>query len=74
MEARHTFLLTDIVESTAKWSRHSEAMQRDLARHDLIVRDTIQNAGGNPFKHTGDGMFACFEREEDAVAAVRLIQ
>lgn len=74
MEARHTFLLTDIVESTAKWSRHPEAMQRDLARHDAIVRDAIFSAGGNPFKHTGDGMFACFEREEDAVAAARRIQ
>lgn len=67
-------MLTDIVQSTAKWSRHPEAMQSDLVRHDALVRGCIERHGGNPFKHTGDGLLAHFADEEHAFEAARDIQ
>ncbi len=55
-----TFLLTDIEGSTRLWQNNPDAMRAALARHDEIVRRSIQDAGGLVFKHTGDGLLAAF--------------
>jgi DNA-binding transcriptional ArsR family regulator len=44
-------------------------MELALARHDAILTETISLAGGEVFKHTGDGLFAVFADACTAVSA-----
>jgi predicted ATPase/DNA-binding SARP family transcriptional activator len=64
-----TFLFSDIEASTRRWEGDPEAMTVDLARHDELLRASIEAAGGEVFSHTGDGMAAAFRAAPDAVAA-----
>jgi class 3 adenylate cyclase len=64
-----TFLFTDLDVSTRLWDEQPEAMRRALARHDLILRETIAAHGGHVVKGTGDGVHAAFVTAQDAVAA-----
>ena len=64
-----TFLATDIQGSTGLWEGEPEAMGAALARHDTLLRDAIEGAGGRVFKATGDGMFAAFGSAPVGVAA-----
>ncbi|MGH3521716.1 MAG: hypothetical protein ACRDU4_02545, partial [Mycobacterium sp.] len=64
-----TFLFSDIVASTQRWESDPEAMTVDLARHDELLRRSVETAGGEVFSHTGDGMAAAFTAAPDAVAA-----
>jgi len=54
------FLFTDIEASTRRWEGDQNAMAADLARHDELLSDAVQGAGGRVFAHTGDGMCAVF--------------
>ena len=42
-----TFLLTDIEGSTSMWGRHPAEMRAALLRHDTILTEAIENAGGH---------------------------
>jgi len=64
-----TFLFTDIEGSTQLWEQHPETMQAALARHDTILRDTVETHGGVVVKTTGDGLCAAFTRAPDGLAA-----
>ena len=64
-----TFLLTDIEGSTALWERSPDAMQKALARHDVILRKVISSHGGDVFKTAGDAFYAAFAEATRAVAA-----
>ncbi|MDQ4104313.1 MAG: winged helix-turn-helix domain-containing protein [Actinomycetota bacterium] len=64
-----TFLFSDIVASTRRWEGDPEAMAVDLARHDELLRASIEATGGQVFSHTGDGMAAAFTVASDAIAA-----
>jgi class 3 adenylate cyclase len=64
-----TFLFTDIEGSTGLWEAAPEAMRAALARHDEIVRGTIEAHGGYVFATGGDGFGAAFGRAHDALAA-----
>lgn len=44
-------------------------MRVALAKHDELLRSTVQAHGGHVFKHTGDGICAAFGAAGDAVAA-----
>jgi predicted ATPase/class 3 adenylate cyclase len=61
------FLFTDIEGSTRLWADHPDGMGAALERHDGITRHVVHGAGGQVFKHTGDGAAATFD---DAAAAV----
>ena len=50
-----TFLFTDVVGSARLWEEHAVEMHDALARHDEIVRHTIESRGGHVVKTTGDG-------------------
>ncbi|HUG32365.1 MAG TPA: BTAD domain-containing putative transcriptional regulator [Acidimicrobiia bacterium] len=65
---RLAFLVTDIEGSTRLWDRDPQEMAAALVNHDALLRDSIEEAGGRVFKHTGDGVLATFP---DAIAAVR---
>lgn len=56
------FFLTDIEKSTEKWEKYHGIMGKALARHDAILKETIDNYKGRVIKHTGDGLFAVFEQ------------
>lgn len=64
-----TFLFSDIEASTRRWEAYPESMSRDLARHDELLRNAVEHAGGEVFSHTGDGMCAAFPTEAATVAA-----
>jgi len=73
-----TFLFTDIEGSSRLWENHGEAMAAALARHDAILRETLEIRGGNIFKTIGDAFCAAFpvaiSALEAAVAAQRLLR
>ncbi|MEY2425194.1 MAG: hypothetical protein QOI61_766, partial [Actinomycetota bacterium] len=56
-----TFLLTDIVESSALWESHPEAMATALERHDALVADVVTR---------GDGLLLKSKLEGDATVSV----
>jgi len=64
-----TFLFTDIEGSTKLWESDAPAMQAALARHDKILRDTIEIHGGYVFKTVGDAFCAAFSTATDALEA-----
>ncbi len=69
-----TFLFTDIEGSTRLWEAHGDAMRDALARHDEILRKTIEKHSGALVKQTGDGVYAVFAAAKDAVGAALAAQ
>jgi class 3 adenylate cyclase len=75
VEARRTFLLTDIVDSTRLLETlGDERWRKLLAQHDKLVRARIVESGGEVIKQTGDGFFASFDEPRAAVDAAVSIQ
>ena len=64
-----TFLFTDIEGSTRLWEDRPDEMRAALARHDEIVRASIEGHGGHVFATGGDGFAVAFAAAADAVAA-----
>lgn len=64
-----TFLFTDIEGSTQLWEQHPEAMQAALARHDNLLRRTIESHDGHVFKTVGDAFCAAFASPLNALHA-----
>jgi predicted ATPase/class 3 adenylate cyclase len=69
-----TFLFTDIEGSTRLWQDQPDAMRVALARHNSLVADAIDRAGGHVFKTIGDAYCAAFERADEAVNAAAAAQ
>jgi class 3 adenylate cyclase len=65
-----TFVFTDIEGSSQLWEMHGPAMRAALARHDALVRGTLERHGGHVFKTLGDSFCAAFRHAPDAVRAV----
>jgi len=63
------FLFTDIEASTRRWEGDQKAMAADLARHDELLQEAVQEAGGRVFAHTGDGQCAAFPTSWRALTA-----
>jgi class 3 adenylate cyclase len=75
VEARRTFLFTDIVDSTRLLETlGDERWRKLLAQHDKLVRARIVECGGEVIKQTGDGFFASFGEPQAAVDAAVAIQ
>lgn len=74
-EGAVAFLFSDIEGSTRLWENDPTGMRESLAEHDAIVRRAVEAAGGQVFKHTGDGFAAAFSRAsagaEAALASAR---
>jgi predicted ATPase/class 3 adenylate cyclase len=64
-----TFLFTDIEGSTRLWESQPEAMQIALARHDVLLRNAIEQNGGTVFKTMGDAFCAVFPAAPGALRA-----
>ena len=69
-----TFLFTDIEGSTKLWEHYPESMKPALARHDAILRATVEMHHGYIVKMRGDGIHAAFARADDALAASLAMQ
>jgi adenylate cyclase len=73
-----TFLFTDVEGSTRLWEESREAMKFALARHDEILRDTIESRNGYVFTTGGDAFSAAFQAAsgalESAIAAQLALQ
>jgi class 3 adenylate cyclase len=75
VEARRTFLFTDIVNSTRLLETlGDERWRKLLAQHDMLVRAQIVERGGEVIKQTGDGFFASFDDPRGAIDAAVAIQ
>jgi class 3 adenylate cyclase len=63
------FLFTDLENSTRLWEKYPEAMKGALARHDQILQEAVEKAGGQVVKSTGDGLMAVLSAADDGVEA-----
>ncbi|MDQ2650937.1 MAG: protein kinase [Actinomycetota bacterium] len=66
-----TFLLTDIVGSTRQWEADATTMSVQLAHHDQLMAEAVEQAGGRFLKARGEGdsTFSVFRRATEAVRA-----
>jgi predicted ATPase/class 3 adenylate cyclase len=64
-----TFLFTDLEGSTRQWEEHPDAMRRAVARHDQLLRQSVEGHGGGVFKTGGDAFCVAFQRAPAALAA-----
>ena len=64
-----TFVFTDLERSTRLWEEHPDEMKAALARHDAILRDTVETHRGRVVKSTGDGVHAVFASAHEALEA-----
>lgn len=69
-----TFLFTDIEGSSRLWERFPVDMGPALARHDAILRASIDEAGGYVFKTVGDAFCAAFPGPDTALRAAMTAQ
>ena len=70
-----TVLITDLVGSTGLASRVGPAAADDLRHeHFALLRETVQAAGGEEVKSTGDGLMVVFRGASAAVACAVAIQ
>jgi predicted ATPase/class 3 adenylate cyclase len=69
-----TFLFTDIVGSTRLWEEQPGLMESTVARHDELLRTTIESYDGYVFTTAGDGFAAAFSDPLDAVTAALTTQ
>ena len=66
---RRVFLFSDIVDSTAFWEQHGDAMAASLRVHDGAVRACFERHGGTIFSNPGDGFGVAFVSDAAAVQA-----
>ena len=69
-----TFLFTDIEGSTRLWERFPDVMPTALARHDALLRQSLEAYEGYIFKTVGDAFFAAFSDPVKALKAAIEIQ
>jgi class 3 adenylate cyclase len=75
LQARRTFVFTDIIDSTKLLETlGDEKWRKLLARHDELLRERIVESGGEVIKQTGDGFFAAFDNPKAAIEAAVAIQ
>jgi DNA-binding NarL/FixJ family response regulator/class 3 adenylate cyclase len=64
-----TFLFTDIENSTRLWEKHPQDMYVAHARHNQILRTSIEDNQGYVFQVIGDAFCAAFHTAGDAARA-----
>jgi predicted ATPase/class 3 adenylate cyclase len=68
------FLFTDIEGSTKLWEQHPEQMSVAVAKHDVLLRESVTGHGGSVVKMSGDGVHAVFTDARQALLAAIAIQ
>ena len=69
-----TFLFTDIEGSTQMWEKNPQQTRTALARHNEIIRETLEQFGGQIFKTIGDQFCCAFSSALDGLAAAISVQ
>jgi predicted ATPase/class 3 adenylate cyclase len=69
-----SLLFSDIEGSTTLWERNPAEMTIALQRHDAIIREAVESAGGRVFKTTGDGFHAVFTSPVECLIAAAAAQ
>ena len=69
-----TLLFTDVEGSIRLWEADREAMAQASARHDRIVREQVEAAGGQVFTVVGEAFRAVFADPSAALAAAVAVQ
>jgi class 3 adenylate cyclase len=69
-----TLLFTDVEGSTRLWDAERDAMAAALRRHDELLRDAIEQAGGYVFKTVGDAFCAAFSAARSGLDAALAAQ
>ncbi|TML57298.1 MAG: response regulator [Actinobacteria bacterium] len=64
-----TFLFTDVEGSTALLRRLKDGFAEVLARHEALLREAAEAAGGQEFGTQGDAVFFVFRNPKNAVVA-----
>ncbi len=64
-----TFLFTDIEGSTIRWERHPAAMRVAVARHDILLQNSMKTHNGAIFKTVGDAFYVAFTTAGEALLA-----
>jgi len=64
-----TFLFTDVEGSTALLRRLKDGYAEVIAKHERLLRDAAEVAGGQEFGTQGDAVFFVFRNPKDAVLA-----
>jgi WD40 repeat protein/class 3 adenylate cyclase len=66
-----TFMLTDVVGSTSLWDTLPAAMSQALVRHDALMTQAVEGAGGRLIKSMGEGdsTVSVFARAGDGLRA-----
>jgi class 3 adenylate cyclase len=68
-------LMTDMAGSTDRLVRLGARAALEVTRqHDAILRACLAKFGGEEKQHTGDGIFACFEAVDSAIACAARMQ
>jgi class 3 adenylate cyclase len=68
------FLFTDVEGSTTLWERERAAAEQMIARHDAIMRQTMDAYGGHVFNTAGDAFHVAFTTASDALDAALAAQ
>ncbi|HZC32224.1 MAG TPA: adenylate/guanylate cyclase domain-containing protein [Candidatus Bathyarchaeia archaeon] len=75
VQARKTFMFTDIVGSTnLAEALGDESWERLLRWHDDALREIVGTSGGVVVNSTGDGLFVAFDSATQAIECARAIQ
>src|SRR6266700_3593633 len=69
-----TLLFTDVEGSIRLWEADREAMAEASARHNRMVRDQIEIAGGRVFAAVGEAFRAVFADPASALASAVAVQ
>src|SRR5215831_12234382 len=69
-----TLLFTDVEDSIWLWEADREAMADASARHNRLVRDQVEVAGGRVFKTVGEAFRAVFADPSAALASAVAVQ
>ena len=69
-----TLLFTDVEGGIGLWESDREAMAEASARHNLLVREQFEAAGGRPFKTVGEAFRVVFDDPQAALTAAVAVQ
>jgi predicted ATPase/class 3 adenylate cyclase len=64
-----TFLYTDIEGSTRLWEQHPYSAEKNIPKHNAILKDAVEAYGGSIFRTVGDGICVVFNNASNAVSA-----
>ena len=67
-------LMTGLDDAALLWELHAESMVSVLRRHDELIGNAVEAAGGRVFSTTGDGTSAAFDTVGAAAAAAEAAQ